>query len=141
MQNGAAIVDKHVTTKDGLAAWKELFDTHEYAGDPDVYLLQQMDALNVEYTPTYPGGSLQFLEDKESAFTNLEKISMTSIYTDIGKQMLFIAKFSYPGDTADLADNVHGRTNIYISILLVRTSMHVLPLPPSKPNPPVNHIR
>ena len=96
-----------------MAAWKELFDTHEYAGDPDVYLLQQMDALNVEYTPTYPGGSLQFLEDKESVFTNLEKISMTSMYTDMGKRMLFIAKFSYPEDTADLANNVHGRTNTW----------------------------
>jgi hypothetical protein len=108
-----SIVDKHVTTKDGLAAWKELFDFHEHAGDLDVYLLQQMDALNVEYTPTYPGGSLQFLKDKESAFTNLEKISTTSIYTDIGKRMLFIAKFSFLGDTADLTDNVHGRTNTW----------------------------
>ena len=72
-----------------------------------------MDALNVEYTPTYLGGSLQFLEDKESAFTNLEKISTTSIYTDIGKRMLFITKFSFLGDTADLTDNVHGRTNTW----------------------------
>ena len=59
--NGSAIIDKHSPTKDGIAAWKELFDTHEYAGDPDVYLLQQMDALHVEYHPTYPGGPLQFL--------------------------------------------------------------------------------
>ena len=56
LQTGSAIIEKHQSTKDGIAAWKELFDTHEYAGDPDVYLLEQQDVLNVDYTPSYPGG-------------------------------------------------------------------------------------
>lgn len=109
---------KHSSTRDGIAAWKDLFDTHEYAGDPDVYLLQQQDILNIEYTLSYPGGPLQFLEDKESALINLEKINPESLYTDTGKRMIFITKFSYPNDTADLADAVCGCTNTWTQFVI-----------------------
>ena len=89
---GRSIVMQHAATQDGILAWKQLLAMFQYDGDVDCYLATQQETLMAHFHSGYPGDEIQFLEDFESAFLNVEFVMHTnnisdssSLYTDDGK--------------------------------------------------------
>ena len=104
LHRGRSIVLEHEFQQDGLLTWKRIKDTFHFDGNVNVYLSTQQARLSAKFHSHYTGGMLQFLEDYESAFLNIEYVlchkcmtgdtSQTDIYTDEGKRQIFITNFS-----------------------------------------------
>ena len=70
---------------------------------------------------------IKFLEDYESAFLNIEYVlrhkrlsgdhDCPDLYTDEGKQRLFVQNFSVPDLTADLIDSVESTTESWDAMI------------------------
>ena len=123
---GRSIVMQHAATQDGILAWKQLLATFRYDGDVDCYLAKQQEVLMIHFHSGYPGGEIQFLEDYESDFLNIEFVmrtnnisDSTSLYTDDGKRRLFVQQFSVPNLTADLIDTVESTTETWEAMVQI----------------------
>ena len=120
---GRNIIRKFEHTQDGILAWKCLIDTHRYDGDVDIYLAEQQEILTRRFSAKYSGGMLQFLEDYENAFMNIEyvmqrqqmsgKHSGGALHTDDGKRRLFVQNFTVPDLTDNLIENVESTTDTW----------------------------
>ena len=118
---GRNIIKKFENTQDGILAWKYLVDTYRYDGEVEIYIAQQQEVLSRKFTAEYPGGMLQFLEDYEAAFMNIEYVMKrqqayshthgSDLYTDDGKRRLFAQNFMVPDLTDHLIDNVEACTD------------------------------
>ena len=71
---GKAIIRDQEDTQDGILTWKRFIDTYRFHGDVDVYLAEQQSILTRKYHAHYHGGMIQFLEDFESAFMNIDYV-------------------------------------------------------------------
>jgi len=118
---GKTIIQAYQASEDGILCWKKFLDTYRYDGDVAVYLSTQHQILSVRYSSNYPGGMLQFLEDYESAFMNIEHVlnnkpsteGITGLYTDQGKRNLFVQNFTVPDLTAELIESVESTTETW----------------------------
>src|SRR5210317_407023 len=71
---GSTIVKSYERSQDGILVWKKFLATYRHGGNVAVYLNQQQSLLQKEYHLQYPGGMLQFVEDFETAFTNINAV-------------------------------------------------------------------
>ena len=77
--------------------------------------------------PTIQEGMIQFLEDYEDAFMNMEYVmwrkshhdsnTSKSLYTDDGKRRLFIQNFTVPDLTAELIESVENNTQTWEALV------------------------
>ena len=77
-----------------------------------MFTLQQ-DVVCTQYTPNYPGKELEFLEDYETAFVNIEAVSPMPLYSDEGKRQTFLANFSLINHTAEIIDILSSQTSTW----------------------------
>src|SRR5210317_1344650 len=71
---GSTIVKSYEHSQDGILVRKKFLATYRHGGNVAVYLNQQQSLLQKEYHLQYPGGMLQFVEDFETAFTNINAV-------------------------------------------------------------------
>ena len=86
-------------------------------------MAQQQSILAICFHADYSGGQLQFLEDYENAFMNIDYVlkhqwlsgtySDGSLYTNNGKQHLFVQNFTVPDLTAELIDTIENTTDTW----------------------------
>ena len=74
LSRGRAIVMDCELQQDGILTWKRIKDTFRFDGNVNVYLATQQAVLSNKFHSNYSGGMLQFLEDYESAFLNIEYV-------------------------------------------------------------------
>src|SRR5210317_1128720 len=119
---GSTIVKSYERSQDGILVWKKFLATYRHGGNVAVYLNQQQSLLQKEYHLQYPGGMLQFVEDFETAFTNIDAVCAgnpemaqknVGLYTDQGKRELFISKFSTGPGTMDMIEAVESTTTTW----------------------------
>ena len=130
------------THRDGIKMWWELLNTHWFNGDIDVHLDQQQAVLSERYCIGHPGGPIAFLENCDTAFTNLECVGhLTGAHgiTDPNKLQkcpdsvkchMFTNKFYIQDVTSDFMDQVTSSTDTWqemfdeLCIHLVRREYH-----------------
>src|SRR5210317_132548 len=134
---GSTIVKSYERSQDGILVWKKFLATYRHGGNVAVYLNQQQSLLQKEYHLQYPGGMLQFVEDFETAFTNIDAVcegnpemaqKNVGLYTDQGKRELFISKFSAGPGTMDLIEAVESTTTTWpdmVDALRQRIARHI----------------
>ena len=120
---GRQLIRRYEHTQDGIIVWKALLDTYRYDGHVDNYLANQQKVLTRKFHAKYPGGMLQFLEDYENAFMNIEYVMQrqqgylegdaVALHTDNGKRRLFIQNFHVPDLTDNLIENVEHNTDTW----------------------------
>src|SRR5210317_274479 len=119
---GSTIVKSYERSQDGILVWKKFLATYRHGGNVAVYLNQQQFLLQKEYHLQYPGGMLQFVEDFETAFTNIDAVcegnpemaqKNVGLYTDQGKRELFISNFSAGPGTMDMIEAVESTTTTW----------------------------
>src|SRR5210317_2064627 len=113
--------------------WKKFLATYRHGGNVAVYLNQQQFLLQKEYHLQYPGGMLQFVEDFETAFTNIDAVCEgnpemaqrnVGLYMDQGKRELFISKFSAGPETMDMNEAVESTTTTWPDMVDALRSGH-----------------
>ena len=92
-----------------------------------MYLAQQQQVVSQRYHSQYLGGMIQFLEDYESAFMNIDYVmrrkpltssyKSNSLYTDDGKRRLFVQNFTVPDLTAELIESVENSTESWEALV------------------------
>ncbi len=117
------IIQEYETPQDGIVAWRYFVNKYCYDGNVDIYLVQQQKVLLVCFHASFPGGAIQFLEDYESAFMNIEYVLRTQpfttahqrpyLYTNEGKRNLFVQNFTVIGLTAELIESVDSVTSTW----------------------------
>src|SRR5210317_2243054 len=121
-RKGSTIVKSYECSQDGILVWKKFLATYRHGGNVAVYLNQQQSLLQKEYHLQYPGGMLQFVEDFETAFTNIDAVcegnpemaqKNVGLYTDQGKRELFISKFSAGPGTMDMVEAMESTTTTW----------------------------
>ena len=130
------------THRDGIKLWWELLNTHRFNGDIDVHLDQQQAVLSEHCHVGYPGGPIAFLENHDTAFTNLECVghltgahgitdpNKLQKHPDSVKRCMFTNKFHVQDVTSDLTDQVTSSTDTWqdmfdeLRIRLVRKESH-----------------
>jgi len=118
---GKTIIKAYQSSEDGILCWQKFLETYRYDGDVAVYLSMQHQILSIRFSHQYQGGMLQFLEDYESAFMNIEHVmsskpsseGITGLYTDQGKRNLFVQNFTVPDLTAELIESVEATTETW----------------------------
>ena len=124
---GKVMVRANEHNQDGLIVWFGLMTKFRYGGDVDVYLAKLQQIVAQRYHNNYPGGMMQFLEDYEEAFMNMENVMQRkhqhnpnescSLYTDDRKRRLFIQNFTVPDLTATLIENVESSTQTWEALV------------------------
>ncbi len=124
---GKNIVQRYELDQDGIITWKCFIQTHRYGGDVDIYIAEQQVVLTVKYSTSYPGGMLQFLEDYEAAFMNIEYVkkkqqlsgtdSGEGLHTDQGKRAIFVCNFHLPNITNTLIEDVELHTSMWAEMV------------------------
>src|SRR5210317_1706288 len=134
---GSTIVKAYERSQDGILVWKKFLATYRHGCNVAVYLNQQQSLLQKEYHLQYPRGMLQFVEDFETAFTNIDTVcegnpemaqQNVGLYTNKGKRELFISKFSAGPGTMDMIEAVESTTTTWpdmVDALRHRIARHI----------------
>ena len=96
-------------------------------GDVEIYISEQQAILNLPFHKDYQGGMLQFVEDYEVAFSNIEYVKRKqqlsgrptgeALHTDEGKRSIFVRNFTVVDLTDTLIENVEAVTNTWDSMV------------------------
>src|SRR5210317_1017931 len=134
---GSTIVKSYERSQDGILVWKKFLASYRHGGNVAVYLNQQQSLLQKEYHLQYPGGMLQFVEDFETAFTNIDAVCKgnpemaqrnVGLYTDQDKRELFISKFSAGPGSMDMIEAMESTTTTWpdiVDALRQRIAWHI----------------
>src|SRR5210317_2233560 len=137
-RKGSTIVKSYECSQDGVLVWKKFLATYRHGGNVAVYLNQQQSLLQKEYYLQYPGGMFQFVEDFETAFTNIDAVCEgnpemsqcnVGLYTNQGKRELFISKFSAGPVTMDMIEAMKSTTTTWpdmVDALRQRIARHIV---------------
>ena len=71
---GKPIIKQFAASKDGILAWSRFLEVFRFNGDVDVFLAEQQEVLKTQFSHTYPGGAIKFLESYETAFINIDAV-------------------------------------------------------------------
>ena len=120
---GFGIIKALSESQDGILAWKRFLVKYRYNGDVHIYVREQQQIITTPFSSQYPGGMLQYLEDVEDAFLNIDYVLKDepeyvdakegTLYSDSAKRTTFVTYFSVPGLTADLIDTVEQNTRTW----------------------------